>query len=226
MLLDPQPWIEMCINDFCAGKDNFCTTAEQYFRQCNRHNKHIEWRNEGRCPLSCQPSFVYKQCGSACPRTCQQTAFKCDNTCIDGCHCPEDQFLHNGKCISQKECPCYSHGKEYKSGETIQEECNTCVCEAGAWSCTEKVCQAVCKVTGVDHFTTFDSTKFNFVGACSYTLVESLLEEDWAVFVKFSKCEQHVKLLCQKSLEIKVINILSALTVASKLSIRKYRILI
>ena len=83
-------------------------------------------------------------------------------------------------------------------------------------------------MTGVDHFTTFDSTKFNFVGACSYTLVESLLEEDWAVFVKFSKCEQHVKLLCQKSLEIKVINILSfsALTVASKLSIRKYRILI
>ena len=166
--------------------------------------------------LSCQPSFVYKQCGSVCPRTCQQTAFKCDNACIDGCHCPEDQFLHDGKCISQKECPCYSHGKEYKSGETIQEECNTCVCEAGAWSCTEKVCQAVCKVTGVDHFTTFDSTKFNFVGACSYTLVESLLEEDWAVFIKFSKCEQHVKLLCQKSLEIKVIYFsnINALTVA------------
>ena len=112
MLLDPQPWIEMCINDFCAGKQDFCSTAEQYFRQCNRHNKHIEWRNEGRCPLSCQPSFVYKQCGSACPRTCQQTAFKCENTCIDGCHCPEDRLLHDGKCISQKECPCYSHGKD------------------------------------------------------------------------------------------------------------------
>ena len=69
------------------------------------------------------------------------------------------------------------------------------------------VCQSVCKVAGVNHFTTFDGTQFDFVGQCAYSLVEPVLlgkgEEPWAVFVKFEKCVQHVELLCKNRLKLK-----------------------
>ena len=58
----------------------------------------------------------------------------------------------------------------------------------------------------MNHVTTFDGTNFDFVGECSYSLVEPIGSDKgvWAIFVKYSNCEQHVKKLCQKSVEVRI----------------------
>lgn len=207
-VVDPEAWINLCLADFCLGEEGFCSTAAEYFREVNRHGVHVQWRNNNRCPMDCPATFVYKQCGSGCQQTCERHAFKCDETCIDGCHCPDGYVLHNNECIKPDNCPCYSHGEEYAPGSSIKQDCNTCFCENGGWSCTEMVCQSVCKVAGVNHFTTFDGNQYDFVGECAYTLVEPVVlgkgELPWAIFVKFEKCEQHVELLCHKSVEVRL----------------------
>ena len=144
-ILDVEPWIEMCINDFCAG-NGICETATAYFRECSRLGMPIHWRNANRCPLECSSGKVYRQCGSSCPLTCRQTAYICDEQCVDGCHCEPGKFLQNGTCIEKNECPCFSRGEEHANGNTIQEDCNTCTCVTGQWECTKNNCEAVCKV--------------------------------------------------------------------------------
>ena len=55
------------------------------------------------CP--CLDGKVYKDCGSACPPTCDVPAPVCTLQCVKGCFCPGDKVPHNGECILPEDCP-------------------------------------------------------------------------------------------------------------------------
>ena len=45
-------------------------------------------------------------------------------------------------------------------------------CTSGSWQCTNKRCEATCSATGDPHYMTFDGIRYNFMGICSYTMVQ------------------------------------------------------
>ena len=84
-------------------------------------------------------------CKSVEPRTCRnmhEFVAKSPAICKPGCECKSGYVLDStsGVCVKQENCPCYHGGQSYKEGSTMQEECNTCKCESGRWTCTERSC--------------------------------------------------------------------------------------
>ncbi|KAG8438110.1 hypothetical protein GDO86_008702 [Hymenochirus boettgeri] len=130
----------------------------------------------------CPGNMVYFDCvnvssgakGTECQRTCQTLDMDCISIqCAPGCICPNGLVLNNnGSCVPKEECPCMHNGKSYLSGETIQEDCNTCVCKDRKWQCTKEACHQSCVVYGEGHYKTFDGKKFDFSGDCEYTLTQ------------------------------------------------------
>ena len=47
------------------------------------------------------------------------------------------------------------------------------MCEEGKWECSGRACGARCAVVGDPHYDTFDGRKYDFMGKCSYTLLQS-----------------------------------------------------
>ncbi|OWK56811.1 Mucin-5AC [Lonchura striata] len=78
----------------------------------------------------------------------------------------------NGGCIPEGECPCIHNEAMYQPGETINFDCNTCVCKNRKWECTKDQCLGTCAVYGDGHYNTFDDKRFSFNGNCEYTLVQ------------------------------------------------------
>ena len=61
------------------------------------------------CPGDCEGDYVWKECGSACERTCEEPFPACTRECVQGCECPGDSLLigvFNGepKCGTQDMC--------------------------------------------------------------------------------------------------------------------------
>ncbi|CBY32632.1 unnamed protein product, partial [Oikopleura dioica] len=205
-IINIEPWIEMCVESLCSGGD-LCDSAAAYFRECSAQGIALDWRSQNMCPKQCPAGQVYKECSSGCPETCKAGAIECNDECVSGCVCAEGLVLHDGECIKKTHCPCFSRGIEYSSGESIKDVCNTCFCEEGKWTCTDDSCDGICKSTGVNHFETFDGSVYDFVGECAYSLVEPIEPTDdniWAVYLRYHDCEQHVKKLCKKSIEVRV----------------------
>ena len=49
--------------------------------------------------------MVYQQCGSLCPRTCQNIdLLECLSGCAPGCFCPNGQVMQDGRCIDAILC--------------------------------------------------------------------------------------------------------------------------
>lgn len=180
-LVNPEPYFKACTKEYCACKSPHnnckCNTLAEYFRECIRLGGKIHggWRNKDVCPLNCSVGMEYTDCGSSCPKTCIKTEYDCeDEHCVDGCHCPSGTALYEGNCIPEYQCPCEHSNKKYKSGDSIIKDCNTCECQGGNWKCTEKKCEARCISAGDPHYTTFDGTKYEFMGTCSYYLVHNV----------------------------------------------------
>ncbi|XP_033097307.1 mucin-5AC-like, partial [Anneissia japonica] len=197
LLVNSKPYYDACREDVCncdlSRSDCACNAYEAYARECARKQVVVEWRKQERCPLSCPSQMVYKQCGTSCPLTCKSTTYDCiDDHCIDGCHCPDHLVFNNNACVEPSQCPCTYQKREYSAGSTISIDngCNTCVCDGGSWDCTDTICQATCSAVGDPHYVTFDGQHYNFVGDCSYVLVESCdgLNTDYSIQVENTKC--------------------------------------
>jgi von Willebrand factor len=45
-------------------------------------------------------------------------------------------------------------------------------CVSSHWECSEEVCGKRCSAVGDPHYTTFDGKQFDFMGQCSYTMIQ------------------------------------------------------
>lgn len=55
-VVDPRPYFESCREDTCfydATDDSECVVMAAYFRECARRGVHVEWREQGRCEMTC-----------------------------------------------------------------------------------------------------------------------------------------------------------------------------
>uniref|UniRef100_A0A8C9YCU5 SCO-spondin n=1 Tax=Sander lucioperca TaxID=283035 RepID=A0A8C9YCU5_SANLU len=113
------------------------------------------------CP-GCPTGQVFSNCSGSCPYTCEDLwpHTQClPGACTPGCHCPPEQVLHEGSCVSHADCPCsplslptgdqrWNVSTEQITeallppGTVIQHLCNTCVCQRGVFNCTSKFCDA------------------------------------------------------------------------------------
>ncbi|MBN3295673.1 VWF factor, partial [Amia calva] len=148
--------------------------------------------------LMCKPptrSFVCtspRDQGIECTKTCQNYDLECvSQGCISGCMCPAGKVRHKSTCVSPELCPCFHNGKAYPPQESINMDCNTCVCRNRKWECTEKVCDGSCKTVGEAHYLTFDGLKYTFPGLCQYVLVQDFCngnEGSFRILVENSVC--------------------------------------
>ncbi|KAI5641725.1 von willebrand factor type D domain-containing protein [Phthorimaea operculella] len=183
-VMDVSKLLETCQWDYCAcitsesAEDCACATAAVYAKECLRHGvedmKH--WRDPETCPMRCPEGKVYKACGPASQPSCAFPTISsvADNTtCVEGCFCPDEMLLEGNRCLPKKECPCRLRNKAFKPGSVVPKECNTCACEAGEWKCTQAPCGARCSALGDPHYTTFDGSKYDFMGHCTYEMLKT-----------------------------------------------------
>ncbi|XP_028910294.1 von Willebrand factor isoform X3 [Ornithorhynchus anatinus] len=165
--------------------------------------------------LNCRPPLVRLVCpaddpraeGLECMRTCQNYDLECVSSgCVSGCLCPQGMVRHGDRCLSPERCPCFHNGKEFAPGESVQKDCNICVCRARRWECTDHVCDATCSALGPAHYLTFDGLHYLFSGVCQYVLAQDycggpdpgtfriLVANDGCGFAA-SKCNRRVTVL-------------------------------
>ncbi|KAM9245736.1 von Willebrand factor [Leptosomus discolor] len=121
--------------------------------------------------------------GLECAKTCQNYDLECiSHGCISGCLCPKGMVRHENKCVAPERCPCFHNGREYAKGETVTNDCNTCVCHGRKWECTKNTCDGTCTVIGTAHYLTFDGLKYKFPGNCQYVLVQDFCKDNSGTF--------------------------------------------
>ena len=130
--VDPAPYIDDCIFDYCRFSSNwreryYCYSLENYAKQCVEKGIVLnKWRNlycrkhitvgmwywfitSHTVAVICPNGMIYQECGSACPETCENHANSpvCIEHCIDGCFCPPGQvLLRDSICVDVEDCPC------------------------------------------------------------------------------------------------------------------------
>ncbi|XP_053571495.1 SCO-spondin-like [Bombina bombina] len=149
-LVEWGPFHQLCLYDVCgcaANKNCLCGAVSSYARQCAQEGAVVPWRNESFCPIQCSGGQVYMECASPCGKTCADLRVPgigvCQELegCVAGCNCPEGLVLDDdGQCIQPAMCPCHHGGETHRPGSTIQQNCNTCVCDKAVWNCTEAIC--------------------------------------------------------------------------------------
>uniref|UniRef100_I3JNC4 VWFD domain-containing protein n=1 Tax=Oreochromis niloticus TaxID=8128 RepID=I3JNC4_ORENI len=145
-----------------------------------KSGKSISINNE--LSTSCPSPKQYFNCSTASAGVvgvqCARTCLNLDNDdcvkCESGCRCPSG-LLDDGKgfCVKESDCPCKHEGHLYVSGTQIPNQCNTCTCQSGKWTCTEKKCPGTCIIYGSGHYTTFDQKTYAFQGQCGYIAVKN-----------------------------------------------------
>ncbi|XP_058797462.1 hemocytin [Phymastichus coffea] len=200
-LVDVAGFHAACRWDYCSCADAgpsscACDTMGVYVRQC-AHRGLVAlagWRDSSVCPMRCDGGREYAACGPAAEPTCAadssaRLAAVDSNGCEEGCFCPAGTVLHEGRCVAPAECPCRLRGRSFAAGATVPKDCNTCVCAAGRWTCTETKCGARCSAIGDPHYTTFDGKRYDFMGECSYYLVKG---HDYSVQAENAPCSSSI----------------------------------
>ncbi|XP_066540767.1 von Willebrand factor [Hoplias malabaricus] len=161
--------------------------------------------------VSCPAPLQKLQCESSrgvgieCARTCQNIDLECvSQGCISGCVCPPGTVRHRKECIPPDQCPCFHNNHAYSPGQTINIDCNTCVCGGRQWKCTQKICDGVCRTVGDSHYISFDGLKYTFPGPCQYILAQDFcngLDGMFRVLVENSACGS-IGHRCSKSISV------------------------
>ncbi|KAF0028339.1 hypothetical protein F2P81_019426 [Scophthalmus maximus] len=92
-----------------------------------------------------------ESCANQCPRSCTDLweHVQClQGACHAGCRCPKGQLLQDGRCVPLEECRCgipSGNGTlEFRPKDEVTVDCNTCVCQGGAFNCTSESCDVDC----------------------------------------------------------------------------------
>ncbi|CAL4060988.1 unnamed protein product, partial [Meganyctiphanes norvegica] len=176
--------------EFKAGYEMMQNNPDGTVRVCECHNAQWNCREPTPIELESQEFFRlpqenckaenherYNECMPHEERTCKTMHIRpldISGTCRPGCMCQAGYVREpdSGICIKHQECPCHHGGKSYSENDLIQEECNTCTCNGGEWSCTEYVCPGICTAWGDSHYKTFDGRMYDFHGTCDYLLAK------------------------------------------------------
>ncbi|CAH0722011.1 unnamed protein product, partial [Brenthis ino] len=152
----------------------------------------------------------FTTCELAEPLTCKNMHLAQTVTsqeCRPGCQCRRGFVLDaaTARCVAPRDCPCHHGGRSYPDGHTMQEECNTCECKGGKWTCTEKQCAGVCGAWGDSHITTFDGQLYDFEGVCTYLLAKGTTDgkDGFSVEIQNEPCGT-TGATCSKSVTLRV----------------------
>ncbi|KAG5268284.1 hypothetical protein AALO_G00210820 [Alosa alosa] len=153
----------------------------------------LHWRRHGLCGRVCPRGQVFSDCVSSCPASCSSplppASGQCREECVGGCECPPGLFLQGGECLKRDDCSCFHRRRSYKAGDTIQQQCNTCICTAGQWRCSGEKCAAQCVLIGGLQVTTFDKKRYTLQGGdCGFTAVEDFVDRKLEVTVRVGEC--------------------------------------
>ena len=75
----------------------------------------------------CDGGRTYHVCNSKCAKTCQDMnkMTRCMlPKCLPGCFCPVGTVLNGNQCVPVADCPCLHNKVVYKTGQSIQKDCN------------------------------------------------------------------------------------------------------
>lgn len=123
--------------------------------------------------LNCTNGRVYKSCGPLNEPSCGSAIESDSFNCREGCFCPEGTMLNDGICVKAENCPCRLKGRVFPPKSIIKKDCNTCECQGGNWKCTSITCGSRCAAIGDPHYSTFDGKRYDFMGKCSYYLMQT-----------------------------------------------------
>ncbi|KAJ8010539.1 hypothetical protein DPEC_G00076130 [Dallia pectoralis] len=210
--VDPAAYVDSCLYLYCSlgPRDReaaTCDTLASYARECAQQHVVISWRSPGMCERVCPHGQVFSDCVSSCPASCSspqpRALGQCREECVGGCECPPGLYLNQGLCLRRDDCPCFHRRRIYKSGNTIQQRCNTCVCTAGAWHCSGEKCAAQCSLMGALHVSTFDRKRYSLQGGdCGFIVVEDFVDRKLVVSVEGGECVTRGKRGCLRAISV------------------------
>ncbi|XP_055461492.1 SCO-spondin [Psammomys obesus] len=201
----PDEYHETCLFAYCVGAaagsgpegqlEAVCATFANYAQACARQDIYVHWRKPGFCEHPCPGGQLYSDCVSSCPPSCSAVAQgeegPCGKECVSGCECPTGLFWDGALCVPAAHCPCYHRRQRYAPGDTVNQQCNPCVCQDGRWHCAQALCPAECAVGGDGHYITFDGRSFSFRGhpSCHYSLVQDSGKGQLLVVLEHGSCD-------------------------------------
>ncbi|KAK4822604.1 hypothetical protein QYF61_017336 [Mycteria americana] len=216
-LVDVKEYIMACQDDLCRSEESknascICDTFAEYSRQCAHAGGHpLNWRTSKLCPKKCPYNMQYQECSSPCADTCtnpERSQF-CEEHCMDGCFCPPGKFLwsvfddiNNSGCIPLQQCSCVHNGNTYTAGTSFSEQCRSCTCNGGQWSCQDMSCPGTCSVEGGSHISTYDKKHYDHHGDCIYVLSKHCKDETFTILVELRICGQTDTETCLKTVTL------------------------
>ncbi|XP_052666589.1 mucin-5B-like [Harpia harpyja] len=198
-LVDVREYIMACQDDLCRSEESknascICDTFAEYSRQCAHAGGHpLNWRTSKLCSKKCPSNMQYQECSSPCADTCtnpERSEF-CEEHCMDGCFCPPGTVfddINNSGCIPPQQCSCVYNGKTYATGTSFSEQCHSCTCNGGQWSCQDMSCPGTCSLEGGSHISTYDKKHYSHHGDCTYVLSKHCKDETFTILVELRKC--------------------------------------
>ncbi|KAM3849859.1 mucin-5B [Diretmus argenteus] len=146
-VVDPETYYKRCVYASCnCDKSEACMCAvfSSYTRACASKGVFLtDWRENvcGKYTRDCPASQTYFYKLQRCQLTCRslgstQPSCTSDFLPVDGCSCPEGQYLDdNALCVPMAKCPCYHNGGHVKPGKSINIKDEHCVCTNGKLHC-------------------------------------------------------------------------------------------
>ncbi|XP_073645226.1 von Willebrand factor isoform X2 [Tursiops truncatus] len=209
-LVDPEPFVALCERMLCTCDQGLlcaCPVLLEYARACAQQGMLLYgWTDHSSCRPDCPAGMEYKACVSPCPRDCRSLHVSevCQQQCVDGCSCPEGQFLDEGRCVKSAECSCVHSGKRYPPGASLSRDCNTCICRNSQWVCSNEECPGACLITGQSHFKSFDNRHFTFSGICQYLLARDCQDHTFSIIIETVQCADDPDAVCTRSVTVRL----------------------
>ncbi|KAK2858572.1 hypothetical protein Q5P01_003192 [Channa striata] len=224
--LDPAAYIDTCLYLYCS------LTPKERDGACAQQHVIITWRTASRCGRVCPRGQVFSDCVSSCPPTCASPQLtgpaaavgQCREECVGGCECPPGLYLHRGLCLKRDDCPCFHRRRTYQSGDRIQHRCNSCVCRAGQWQCTDEKCAAQCSLMAALQVTTFDKKRYSLQGGdCPFIAVEDFVDRKLLVNVRCGTCPAGGGLGCLREISVTALRTTVTITDSGTLTLNGQR---